>query len=105
MSKKIDGKVVEVVVQDVAGNMQAKQLVSLYCKQADCVILCYDLTRRRSFELVDEWLLELNDDPKAKQLPIVLLATKEDLALEKRSVTKSAGSKKKEFIGERCFLF
>ena len=46
----VGNTVVEVVLQDVAGNFTAKQLVHTYCKQADCIVLCYSLTSKESFK-------------------------------------------------------
>ena len=92
-------------MQDVAGNFTAKQLVHTYCKQADCIVLCYSLTSKTSFNSLAEWLEELSLDERAKTLPVALIATKSDLAPEQRQVTEDQGYLKKDDIGERCFIF
>ena len=76
-----------------------------YCKQADCIVLCYSLTSKKSFEGLAEWLDELSLDERAKTLPVALVATKSDLAAEQRQVSEDFGYEKKNQIGPRCFLF
>ena len=66
----------------------------LYCKQADVIVLCYNLTKKRTFDDLDEWLDQLNLDNKAKTLPIALIATKSDLAMDQREVETNQGYRK-----------
>ena len=76
-----------------------------YCKQADCIVLCYSLTQKTSFQNLNEWLEELSLDERAKTLPVALIATKLDLAPDQRAVSEDEGYIKKEEIGDRCFIF
>mmetsp|Transcript_9510 Transcript_9510/g.11730 ORF Transcript_9510/g.11730 Transcript_9510/m.11730 type:complete len:80 (-) Transcript_9510:270-509(-) len=73
--KLSDGKC-KVTMRDVSGNHTAQHLVHLFCDQADCVLLCYDMTSRNSFEQLSTWYEEVKGDQRGKKLPIVLLALK-----------------------------
>ena len=66
----------------------------LYSKQADVILLCYNLTKKKTFDDLDEWLDQLNLDKKAKTLPIALIATKSDLAMDQRAVDTNHGYRK-----------
>ena len=47
----------------MAGNFAMQDLVREFCKDMDCIILCYNLTSRRSFESLSDWLEEIEKDP------------------------------------------
>ena len=49
-------------MKDMAGNFAMQDLVRDHCKDADCIILCYNLTSRRSFENLPDWLEEIEKD-------------------------------------------
>ena len=95
----------QLIVNDVAGNFQTKTLAHMYCQKADCILLCYDLTRRLTFEGLEDWLEAIGLDECGKTLPIALVATKSDLATSQRAIKKNIGQMKKEEIGANCFLF
>ena len=88
----------------MAGNYNAKQLAKLFTKDADCILACYSLTSEMSYDELDEWLEEIAQSGGAN-IPIVLVATKEDLASNERAVSMNKGLMKKRELGERCVHF
>ena len=67
-------------MKDMAGNFAMQDLVRDHCKDADCIILCYNLTSKRSYDTLPDWLEEIERDPVGMNLPVALVATKSDLA-------------------------
>ena len=99
-----DGDKCFVTFTDMAGNYNAKQLAKLFTKDADCILACYSLTSEMSFDELDEWLEEIAQ-AGGNQIPVVLVATKEDLAANERAVSKNRGMMKKRELQERCVHF
>ena len=75
----------------MAGNFTARQLSKHYTPQADCILACYSLNSERSFEELDEWIQEIRQTQEGLNIPIMLLATKSDLAQNERAVTENRG--------------
>ena len=68
-----------------------QDLVREHCKDTDCIILCYSLTSRQSYNSLPDWLEEIEKDKVGKMLPVVLVGTKLDLAPEQRQVNEDQG--------------
>ena len=75
-----DGSVVTVKLQiwDVAGQSRFQILRPMYYRGASGGLLVYDVSRRRTFLALEEWLSELNKAIN-KEIPLVLVANKTDL--------------------------
>ncbi len=75
-----DGSKVTVKLQiwDVAGQSRFQILRPMYYRGASGGILVYDVSRRRTFIALDEWLVELKKAIN-KEIPLVLVANKTDL--------------------------
>ncbi|MFO7618781.1 MAG: Rab family GTPase [Thermoplasmata archaeon] len=71
-----DGKVVRLVIWDVAGHLL--NLHPAYSSDADGAILVCDLTRQPSLELLNRWREIIEN--KAGPIPFVIAASKSDLA-------------------------
>ena len=82
-----------------------QDLVREHCRDSHCIILCYNLTSRLSYENLPDWLEEIEKDQVGKNLPVVLVATKMDLAADQRQVSEDKGYSKQREIGEKCILF
>ena len=52
-------------------------------------MLVYDITNRKSFESIDNWMQRIDENAK-ENVPIVLVGTKADL-VDEREVTKDEG--------------
>ena len=64
------------------------------------------MTDRQSFERLQGWYDEVIADSKGKNLPVVLLALKSDLAEEgQREISQNEGITKQKTLGSSCFLF
>jgi len=55
----IDGKRVKLTIWDTAGQERFRTLTSSYYRGAQGIILAYDVSRRDTFESLDEWLNEI----------------------------------------------
>ena len=85
----INGNKIKVQFFDTAGQEKYKSICSTYYKNADGVVLVYDVTNRRSFEGVQSWLDELYRY-QAKDTKVLLVGNKIDLEA-KRQVTADEG--------------
>ncbi len=69
---------VKLQIWDVAGQSRFQILRPMYYRGSSGGILVYDVTRRRTFIVLEEWLREL-EKAIGKQIPLVLVANKTDL--------------------------
>jgi len=68
-------------IWDTAGQEQFKKLAPMYYKNAAAAIICYDVTSPTSFETLEFWMNELQQNvPPENNLVIAMCATKCDLA-------------------------
>lgn len=91
------GKQIKLQIWDTAGQESFRAITRSFYRNANGVILMYDLTRIESFENLEDWLREikLNSDP---EVVIFLVANMLDLADEEREVSFEAGQK---FMNEK----
>ena len=83
---KIDDFQLKIQIWDTAGMERYRSITNAYYKGAKGVIIVYDITRRKSFENVDNWI----EDFKSKaddDAVILLIGNKNDLD-DKREVSK-----------------
>ncbi len=69
---------VKLQIWDVAGQSRFQILRPMYYRGASGGILVYDVSRRRTFIALEEWLSELRKAIN-KEIPLVLVANKTDL--------------------------
>jgi len=91
-----DGREVTLQIWDTAGQEKYAELSTVYCRGADAVILCYDITDWCSFKDVENWLSMVAVSEEAL---IVLVGCKSDLS-ETRIVTSELGRAKAAVLGE-----
>ncbi len=87
--EKIDDKTIRVKIWDTAGQEQFKSLTRNFYKNSHGVLICYDVTNRKSFEKIKEWVDSIADNASAN-IKIVLVGNKIDLT---RDVTTDEGKK------------
>lgn len=98
---EIDG-VGEVSAQiwDLGGQESFKSLRKLYLEGANGALVIYDMTNRKSFEKLDEWV-ESFEDARGKQ-PLLLVGNKSDLTqlikVTEKEAKKYAKKNKMEII-------
>ena len=69
----------KVQIWDTAGQEQFRAMAPMYYRNAAAAIVCYDVTSRRSFDVMREWLEELHKNVPAGSIVLAIAATKTDL--------------------------
>ena len=86
---KINDKTYKVDFHDTHGQERYKSLSYNYIKNADGIILMYDITSQTSFDSISEWMENIRKH-KAEGFPIILVGNKCDLE-EDRVISKEEG--------------
>jgi Ras-related protein Rab-2A len=93
-------------VWDTAGQESFRAITKSYFRGATGALLVYDITRRETFEHVQEWLEELREaaDP---HISIILVGNKSDIAAEdeaKRAVSEDEARAWAERNGLKAYV-
>ena len=83
----INGKNFIVKIYDTSGQEKYNSMVSNYYKKADGIILVFDLTNKESFDSINKWIKDINDNVDSKKIKRVLVGNKIDLS-DLRVITK-----------------
>ena len=75
---------------DTAGQEVFRAIAANYLKKADGVILVFDVTQKETFQLVDRWIEELEQNNNINNIGKILLGNKIDL-VDKRVINKEEG--------------
>jgi len=70
-------KYVKAQIWDTAGQARFRAITSAYYRGALGVVLCYDITKRKSFENISLWLTEMRAN--CEPVVLMLVGTKTDL--------------------------
>ena len=97
-----NGEEITVKIFDTAGQEKYRSLAANFLKKADGIILVYDITYKISFENLNKWLKDINEN--AKGLPIVLIGNQTDLE-ENREVSKEEGNEFAKKINEEIEFY
>ena len=76
---------------DTAGQEQFKSLTESYYKKADCCLLVYDITKKKSFDECKDYYNQNIKDFCKENIKVILLGNKTDLA-DQREVTPEEGA-------------
>ena len=87
----IKTKKVKVQIWDTAGQELFKSISETLYKNKDGFLLIYDITKRKSFEGLNHWIEQINNN-SIKDVPIILLGNKSDLN-STREVSTEEGEK------------
>ena len=82
----LDDKNVKIQFFDTAGQEKYRSICSTYFKNVNGIILVYDITDRKSFDSLSEWL-ETIYRYASDEIVIMLIGNKKDLE-EERNITK-----------------
>ena len=85
-----NGDQIKVQIWDTAGQERYKSITKSYIKGANGIILIYDVTSRKSFEGIQNWVKQIKDQAPSKMC-ITLVANKIDA--KERVVTTEEGTK------------
>ena len=78
----------KLIIWDTAGQERFHNIAITACKSAQGILVCYDLTKRTTFDRIKIWLDEINN--RYKDIPIVLLGNKCDMVDERQITEKEA---------------
>ena len=87
----LEDKTIRLIMWDTAGQERFKSLIPSYLKNANCVILTYDITDKSSFTSLNKWLSDAKDNVVEGTF-IILCGNKIDLN-NKRVIPKEEAEK------------
>ena len=88
------GDIVKAQIWDTAGQERYRSMTKAYYKGALGALLVYDVTRRNTFDNIDNWLIDLKTNGD-KDMLIMIIGNKCDLE-EERDVSKEEAQTKAE---------
>ena len=80
---------VKLQIWDTAGQERFRSMASNYYRHAYGVLIVYDITEKRTFENIDNWLKEIRNNC-GKDVEITLIGNKKDLTSEREVFTEDA---------------
>ena len=86
-----DGRIIKLYIWDTAGQDKFRSITSNYYKGADGIILIYDITDRKTFNSVRNWINNIQEEAPDK-VALVLAGNKVDDE-KNREVQESQGKK------------
>ena len=96
----INGNTVRLLLYDTAGQEKFKSLIPMYIRDANIIIVVYDISNKDSFNHTEHWVNETKD-LKREDAIFVFVGNKIDLE-DKRVVQKKEAE---DFATEKGFLF
>jgi Ras-related protein Rab-2A len=84
-------KILKIQVWDTAGQENFKAITKMFYRAADCILFCFDMTSRKSFENLLNWHDEvMNSISSEDKIIMFLVATKADLEAERQVTEEQA---------------
>ena len=99
-SVQIDNQDINLLLYDTAGQEKFRSLIPMYTRDANIILLVYDISNRESFNHLSDWLKDLTNI-NFDEVILAIVANKIDLS-GKREVTLEEG---KKFAEEHNFVF
>ena len=96
----INGNAVRLLLYDTAGQEKFKSLIPMYIRDANIILVVYDITSKDSFTHTEHWVNETKD-LKREDAIFVLVGNKTDLEENRVVQVKEA----EDFANEKGFLF
>jgi Ras-related protein Rab-6A len=96
----IDNQDIHLLLYDTAGQEKFRSLIPMYTRDANIILMVYDISCRESFEHIPDWLKDLTN-VKLDDVIFALVGNKNDLE-DQRKVTKEEGEK---FAQEHNYIF
>ena len=97
---QIENQDIHLLLYDTAGQEKFRSLIPMYTRDANIVLLVYDISNRDSFSHLPDWLKDLTN-VNFDEVIFAIVANKIDLS-GKREVTAEEGQK---FADEHNFIF
>jgi small GTP-binding protein len=99
--KLTDGSLVNVRIIDTAGMETFRAINTSYYRQANCCLLVYDITDKRTFDDCKKYYKGNIEEYCPKNIPIVLLGNKSDMENERKVPAIDAS----EFAAENNYIY
>ena len=93
---KYENKIIKVNIWDTAGQERYTSMITTYYKGAKGALLVYDITRKITFDNIDNWLKELISI-NSNKISICLIGNKNDLSLLRQVSQKDAQIKANKY--------
>jgi Ras-related protein Rab-11A len=93
---KYENKIIKVNIWDTAGQERFTSIITTYYKGAKGALLVYDMTKKKTFDNIDNWLKELISI-NSNKISISLIGNKSDLSLLREVSKKDAQAKADKF--------
>ena len=94
---KIDAEInkekINIQLFDTAGQERYRSIAKNYIRNADGILLLYDVTDEESFETVDQWISYIKEIDDENNIEIILIGNKID-EIEKRLISKKKAKDK-----------
>ena len=97
---QIDNQIIHLLLYDTAGQEKFRSLIPMYTRDANIILLVYDISNKESFSNLSLWLKDLTNI-NFDEVILCIVANKVDLN-DKREVSKEEGEK---FAEEHDFIF
>ena len=97
---QIENQDIHLLLYDTAGQEKFRSLIPMYTRDANIILLVYDISNRDSFNHLPDWLKDLTN-VNFDEVIFAIVANKVDLS-GKREVTPEEGQK---FADEHNFIF
>ena len=97
----LEGKEVSLEICDTAGQIDYRAINKIFMKNTDIALIVYDITNKKSFEELTNWIYSVNEANNNKNVIFGIAANKSDL-YEQRVVNKKEGE---EFAKNNNALF
>lgn len=97
---KLDGQTIKMQVWDTGGQERYRPVLATCYKNAFGVILVYDVTNKKTFANLQQWLIEVNEF-SSSDLPKLLIGNKSDLD-DRRQVEESTAA---QFAAEKGMAY
>lgn len=79
-----DGSVVNCLIYDTGGQEKFKSINSQYYRKANAILLLYDITKKYSFDEINNYYSKEIRERCNKNIPVVLIGNKLDLENERK---------------------
>lgn len=93
----LEDKTIRLIMWDTAGSERFKSLIPSYIKNANAIILAYDLTSKSSFQSLEKWLADIKDKAPSNAY-VIIAGNKHDLE-NKRQVSYEEAKKFADDVG------
>ena len=90
----INNQEIKLKIWNAAGQESFRKIATQYYKEADGIVLIYDVTDEISYEKIRDWAEQILSNTQQEKISMVLLGNKCDM--ESRTVTEDMGNKLSE---------